>query len=396
MYQTHILRSRFRGAAASTSWSTLGPQAQPAHQAKTKLHTHFLKMAPVLSRPSSGWSWSTTRTGSGPSITSLDRLSGRTCMITGGTSGIGFAIAERFLQEGAKRIILVGRSHERLVKAASKLEAPASGNAFATVESSSDSIVGEVATKAPETDQQSQNKDMEAKSHGTLIDSSSRISLIVGDISEAGTWLRELEKAMVSSPAQSRMMVSNKSKQPVDILVNAAGISISNILAKLEPDDISRVLRTNLEGAMLASRALVRASIRSQMKTRNTSSISETPGPSKCIINISSLLAHKGGTGAVPYAASKAGILGLTRSLAVEAAHSLRGVVVRSNAIVPGYIETPMIANFSADETSRLKDSVPLRRFGTPHEVADAAVFLAQNEYANNCVLNLDGGLSAI
>lgn len=145
------------------------------------------------------------------------------------------------------------------------------------------------------------------------------------------------------------MIASNKSKQqPVDILVNAAGISISNILAKLEPDDISRVLRTNLEGAMLVSRALVRASIRSQMKTRNTSSTPEIPVPSKCIINISSLLAVKGGTGAVPYAASKAGILGLTRSLAVEAAKSLRGVVIRCNAIVPGYIETPMIAGKSS------------------------------------------------
>ncbi|KAF4214407.1 hypothetical protein CNMCM8980_002536 [Aspergillus fumigatiaffinis] len=354
-------------------------------------------MAPLLSRPLSGWSWSTTRTGGGPPLRSLERLAGQTCMITGGTSGIGFAIAERFLQEGAKRIILVGRSHERLVKAASRLEAPTSGNAFAAVQSSSDSIVCEVATKAPETDQQPQNKDTQAKSHGTLIDPSSRISLLVGDISEAGKWLRELEKAMVSSPAKSRMIVSNKSEQqPVDILVNAAGISISNILPKLEPDDISRVLRTNLEGAMLTSRALVRASIRSQMKIRNTSSTSEIPVPSKCIINISSLLAVKGGTGAVPYAASKAGILGLTRSLAVEAAHSLRGVTIRSNAIVPGYIETPMIADFSEGETSRLKESIPVRRFGTPHEIADAAVFLAQNEYANNCVLNLDGGLSAM
>lgn len=55
-----------------------------------------------------------------------------------------------------------------------------------------------------------------------------------------------------------------------------------------------------------------------------------------------------------------------------------------------------MTADFTTDETSKLKNSVPLRRFGTPHEVADAAVFLAQNEYANNCVLNLDGGLSAV
>ncbi|KAF4165019.1 hypothetical protein CNMCM6936_008369 [Aspergillus lentulus] len=337
-------------------------------------------MAPLLSRHLSGWSWSTTRSGSGPPLRSSDRLAGRTCMITGGTSGIGFAIAERYLQEGAKRVILVGRSHERLVKAASRLEASTSGNSFAAVQSSSDSIVREVATKAPETDQQPQNKDTQAKPHGTPIESSSRISLLVGDISEAGTWLRQLEKAL----------------QPVDILVNAAGISISNILAKLEPDDISRVLRTNLEGAMLVSRALVRASIRSQMKTRNTSSTPEIPVPSKCIINISSLLAVKGGTGAVPYAASKAGILGLTRSLAVEAAQSLRGVVIRCNAIVPGYIETPMIADFSEGEISKLRESIPVRRFGTPHEIADAAVFLAQNEYANNCVLNLDGGLSAV
>lgn len=136
--------------------------------------------------------------------------------------------------------------------------------------------------------------------------------------------------------------------------------------------------------------------------------------PSKCIINISSLLAQKGGTGAVPYAASKAGILGLTRALTVEAAKSLRDVVIRSNAIVPGYIDTPMIsgilycsgiwilwangqpAGFSEGDAARLKESIPLRRFGDPREVADAAVFLVRNEYANNCVLNLDGGLSAV
>jgi NAD(P)-dependent dehydrogenase (short-subunit alcohol dehydrogenase family) len=127
-------------------------------------------------------------------------------MITGGTSGIGFAIAERFLQEGAKRIILVGRSHERLVNAASKLEASTSGNAFAAVDSRGDNIIREVATKAPETDQQSQNKDTEAKADGTILDSSGRVSLLVGDVSQAGTWLRDLEKAMVSSPAQSRVI----------------------------------------------------------------------------------------------------------------------------------------------------------------------------------------------
>ena len=129
----------------------------------------------------------------------------------------------------------------------------------------------------------------------------------------------------------------------MDILVNAGGISISNILPRSELADISQTLRTNLEGAMLTSRALLRAAIRSRVRNRNDSATGTKP-PSKCIINVSSLLALKAGTGAVPYAASKAGLLGLTRSLAVEASASLRDVVVRSNAIVPGYIETPMIA----------------------------------------------------
>lgn len=127
----------------------------------------------------------------------------------------------------------------------------------------------------------------------------------------------------------------------VDVLVNAAAISISNILPKSEIDDISKILRTNLEGAMLTARALMRAAIRSRIRDRNDPAAGNRPA-SKCIINISSLLALKAGTGAVPYSASKAGLLGLTRSLAVEAS-SLKDVVIRSNAIVPGYIDTPMI-----------------------------------------------------
>ncbi|OJZ81030.1 hypothetical protein ASPFODRAFT_52724 [Aspergillus luchuensis CBS 106.47] len=296
-------------------------------------------------------------------FTPSNRLSNRTCMITGGTSGIGFAIAERFLQEGASRVVLVGRSYERLYNAASRLQ-----------------IDDSPAIPSTEPSQPITNPEKHQ-----LLESSPRISLLIGDIAEAGSWTRELEKAMQATNP--------------DILVNAAGLSISSILPKSEPTDISRILRTNLEGALLTSRAFIRASIRNRMKkptTTTPTSTSASPASSKCIINISSLLAHKSGTGAVPYAASKAGVLGLTRSVAVEAAASLRDVVIRSNAIVPGYIETPMISDFSDGETARLKESIPVRRFGRPEEVADAAVFLAQNEYANNCVLNLDGGLSAI
>lgn len=94
---------------------------------------------------------------------------------------------------------------------------------------------------------------------------------------------------------------------------------------------------------MLTSRALMRASIRSRIRNRSDPAAGQKI-PSKCIINVSSLLALKGGTGAVPYAASKAGLLGLTRSIAAEASASMKDIVIRSNAIVPGYIETPMVA----------------------------------------------------
>ncbi|OQE44735.1 hypothetical protein PENCOP_c002G06621 [Penicillium coprophilum] len=293
------------------------------------------------------------------SLRSGNRLTGRKCMVTGGTSGIGFAIAERFLQEGASTVVLVGRSQTRLEEAAAKL------GSFAVTEPDLGEINAEIATRTPEEDNQ----------QGTQ----GKIRLLVGDVSNAGPWMRELEKEMAN----------------VDILVNAAGISISNILPRTELEDISSILRTNLEGAILTSRALMRASIRSRIRNRGDSTRATKP-PSRCIINVSSLLAVKGGTGAVPYAASKAGLLGLTRSLAVEASASMKDIVIRSNAIVPGYIDTPMVADFTPGETSRLKDLIPLHRFGDPREIADAAVFLAQNEYANNCVLNLDGGLSAV
>lgn len=110
-------------------------------------------------------------------ITPSNRLSNRTCMITGGTSGIGFAIAERFLQEGASRVILIGRSYERLYNAASRLQIDSPG-------------VPSTEPSQPITNPEKHQ----------LLDSSPRISLLIGDIAEAGSWTRELEKAMVSTP----------------------------------------------------------------------------------------------------------------------------------------------------------------------------------------------------
>lgn len=122
-----------------------------------------------------------------------NRLAGRTCMITGGSSGIGLSIAERFLQEGVGRVILVGRSYERLVRAATQLARHSPGGP-ATTQSNNTDNDKIVATRAPEEDQA---LDQSKISPGTLILSSSQISLLVGDISEASTWTRELENAMV-------------------------------------------------------------------------------------------------------------------------------------------------------------------------------------------------------
>lgn len=245
-------------------------------------------------------------------------------MITGGTSGIGFAIAERFLQEGASTIVLIGRSQTRLEEAAEKLKSLA-----VTLPELGES--NDEATRAPEEDNQQSTQ--------------GNIRLLVGDVSNAGSWMRELEKEMVSYLVYlDEYYLLTTIQANVDILVNAAGISISNILPRSELEDISTILRTNLEGAILTSRALMRASIRSRIRNRSDPAAGTKP-PSKCIINVSSLLALKGGTGAVPYAASKAGLLGLTRSLAVEASASMKDIVIRSNAIVPGYIETPMVAS---------------------------------------------------
>lgn len=114
-------------------------------------------------------------------------------MITGGSSGIGHAIAERFLSEGVGRVILVGRSYKRLLDAAKRLDS-----------SSGSSADNEVATRAPEEDNQDLGQvgtetETETRENGVVAHSSQRISLLVGDVARAGEWMRELEREMVSS-----------------------------------------------------------------------------------------------------------------------------------------------------------------------------------------------------
>lgn len=136
-------------------------------------------------------------------------------------------------------------------------------------------------------------------------------------------------------------------------------------------------------------------------KRLSTNSLSQLGQDSSyCVVNVSSLLANRGGYGSSIYATSKAGLTAFTRTLALEAA-TIRDRFsalppFRTNAVLPGYIDTPMIETFSQSQKQKLESDIPLRRYGTAEEVADAVMFLLKNEYANNTVLNLDGGLSAM
>ncbi|KAH6711103.1 hypothetical protein DL95DRAFT_378123 [Leptodontidium sp. 2 PMI_412] len=184
--------------------------------------------------------------------------------------------------------------------------------------------------------------------------------VLVGDVGDGGFW------------------EGVKKEKNIDILINAAGITHYSPLFITSPGLLDEVLRTNLMGTMMGCRAVGKGMLRGK--------------EGGCIINVASLLGVKGGKGSSAYAASKAGVVGLTRALAAE----LGEKNIRVNVILPGYIETDMTEAMTPEARSAALNSIPLKRFGKSSEIADAAVFLARNKYANNCVLNLDGGLSAI
>ncbi|CCE26840.1 probable 3-oxoacyl-[acyl-carrier-protein]-reductase (oar-1) [Claviceps purpurea 20.1] len=153
----------------------------------------------------------------------------------------------------------------------------------------------------------------------------------------------------------------------MDILVNCAGIAQTTLLKRTSDDALASILETNLLATMLACK---------HARVRQNG----------CIINVSSLMAVKAGLGVTAYAASKAGVVAFTRALCLEmAARS-----VRVNALLPGWVESAMWNNLKPELKETYLGGIPSNRVAHPAEVADAAVFLATNGYANNCVLNLD------
>ena len=162
----------------------------------------------------------------------------------------------------------------------------------------------------------------------------------------------------------------------VDILVNNAGVTRDGLLMRLSEADWDTVLDINLKGAFLFTQALSRAFLKQR---------------SGRIINISSVIGLIGNAGQCNYAASKAALLGLTKSAAKEFAS--RGVTV--NALAPGFIETDMTASLPAELKAELLKRIPLNRFGRPEDVAQGALFLAGPDacYVTGQVLAIDGGM---
>jgi 3-oxoacyl-[acyl-carrier protein] reductase len=163
---------------------------------------------------------------------------------------------------------------------------------------------------------------------------------------------------------------------PVDILVNNAAVTKDGLALRMKKDDWDAVLSTNLTGAFLAIQQVMHGMMKERWGR---------------IINISSIVGETGNPGQANYVASKAGLIGLTKSLAQEIAS--RNITV--NAIAPGFIDTDMTAGLSDQLKQNMLAHIPLKRFGKPEDVAAAVKFLASEEagYITGAVLNVNGGM---
>ena len=195
---------------------------------------------------------------------------------------------------------------------------------------------------------------------GQLTGTAKGFSCDIGDVASVTKLVEDVEKEMGG----------------VDILVNNAGLTRDNLLMRLKDDDWDAVLDANLRGAFVA----IRAATRGMMKRRWGR-----------VINIASVVGIVGNKGQANYAASKAGLIGLTKSVAKELAS--RNIL--ANAVAPGFIETDMTAAMTPEARTTLSQQIPLERLGTPNDVAGIVGFLASEHaaYITGQVFVVDGGM---
>ena len=162
----------------------------------------------------------------------------------------------------------------------------------------------------------------------------------------------------------------------IDILINNAGITKDNLLMRMGEDDFDKVIEVNLKSVFNMTKAVQRT----MLKQRKGS-----------IINMSSVVGVKGNAGQTNYAASKAGIIGFSKSVALE----LGSRNIRSNVIAPGFIETEMTAKLDEQTVAGWRAGIPLKRGGSPEDIANACVFLASDlsSYITGQTINVDGGM---
>lgn len=162
----------------------------------------------------------------------------------------------------------------------------------------------------------------------------------------------------------------------VDILINNAGITKDNLLMRISEEDFDKVIEVNLKSVFNMTKAVQRIMLKNKAGS---------------IINMSSVVGIKGNAGQTNYAASKAGVIGFSKSVALE----LGSRNIRCNVIAPGFIETEMTEKLSPEVVEGWRNNIPLKRGGTPQDVANACVFLASDmsAYITGQVINVDGGM---